>query len=111
MKEKIVELKPSPPLRKFLDFKKHLTTTVPTLLLVIAGVYWVSSKRDGALKGYLSAKEAWQKGDIETLQTLIKKYPELHASYDGQIAQQELAKGPSKLAEKVAKGKFCQTGR
>lgn len=88
----------------FLHFKKHIGTIVPSLLLVVAGIYWVSAKREGALREYLSVKEAWKKGDFDLVQTFVKKYPELHPTYDGRMAQRELAEGPSKLAEKVAKG-------
>jgi hypothetical protein len=90
--------------------KTHLSTVLGISLVVILGVILGARWFKGdAQVDYLAAEAAynrWEgnKGEnLLKLQKILKKHPELHAKYDGAIAQKLLSSSESGLASSYGK--------
>jgi hypothetical protein len=113
------------PFGKFGFVKKQSIDWIKDHFSILAGIFaflliglmilskWV---RGDAQVDYLAAEAAYQrwegsKGDIFVqLQKIIRKHPELHAKYDGAIAQKLLSSSESGLATSYAKAVLKRIG-
>jgi hypothetical protein len=97
--------------------KQHLPAIAGVLGVVLIGLFAVSSWIKGDPQGdYIAAESAYQrwegsKGDhFVQLQKIIRKHPELHAKYDGAIAQKLLSSSESGLATSYGKAVLRRIG-
>lgn len=97
--------------------KTHLTQVVTVALVILVGVvgiiYWAKADSE---KDYLAADiayERWngkQENVLLQLQKMLKKHPQLHAKYDGAIAQKLLATSEKGLAVSYGKATLKRIG-
>lgn len=97
--------------------KTHLWTVAGVAVFIAAGAVGISKWVKGnAQVDYLAAEIAyhhWEEGkndDLVKLQKLIQKHPELHAKYDGAIAQQLLSSSEKGLATSYGKATLKRIG-
>lgn len=104
--------------RESIDWiKGHLSVMAGGVVLVIVGLVAVSRWMKGdAQVDYLAAEAAYRhwegnKGEgLARLQKILKDHPELHAKYDGAIAQKLLSSSENGLAKIYAKAAFKRMG-
>ncbi len=91
-----------------LDYKKHLSYTLPVLLLVFVIVFRFSMKGAQAEGDFVAAKISFaevkrmaelNEQTIDQLKKLLSKHPELQPTYDDQLTQKFLALGEAKEAK------------
>ena len=82
--------------------KKMVKTLAPSLLIGAAFLYWASSKRSSTGKEYAALHKTAEKEDNERNSSSLARVPQLHPSYDGQIAQRDIALRNVRLAKKIA---------
>ncbi len=93
--------------------KKNLAWIGLAIVLFVFGIYWVPSIiRKDFYMDYLSADLAYHRWEgmkdqtLERLQKIMSQHPELHAKYDGAIAQKLLSANEHQLAERYARSNW-----
>lgn len=97
--------------------KSHLSTVAGIAMALVVGLIGVSRWMKGDSQvDYLAAEAAYRhwegnKGEgLVRLQKILKNHPELHAKYDGAIAQKLLSSSENGLAKLYAKATFKRIG-
>lgn len=88
MNEKIIELRLE---KTQLDLKNLGVKALLVLIALCAAIYLIGSKLESKASDFLRAKEAWNKKEYDVLRSILKKHPELGATYGNKLAQIELA--------------------
>ena len=93
------------------NWKKAVAYLLPILLLSGLIIAKISGKKEQAEKDFLKANYIWsslsqsfdpQSDQLDHLKALMKKHPELHAKYDGLIAQHLLSTYSHEMATPFA---------
>lgn len=98
-------------------FTSHITSIAGiAVLALIAGLWSIYQWNSGSPKDYLAAEAVFNewKGDcnhhLAQLQKILKQHPELHAKYDGRIAQKLLLNSQQGLATLFSKATLKRVG-
>lgn len=97
--------------------QSHLSTIVCGVVIVIGATIWgVYQRNAGSPRDYLTAEKLFNQWSgtgneqLIKLKKLLKQHPELHAKYDGRIAQKLLLSSQQGLAATFSKAALKRVG-
>lgn len=108
-------------------FTAHRMTILYGVIALFAGILltyrFISSQTENSEKEFLNAKNLFEKFEQQSLniqiseaeqsfkelESLLATIPNLHAKYDGQIAQLQMLNGEEEKANQIAKSLFART--